>query len=172
MALTSFDQMVSRAVLTSDGCMEWTGHLARGYGYVRHNGKRTVAHRVAYELERGAIPDGMVIDHLCRNRACINPWHLEATSQAVNVRRGLKGGSVLDDGTFTCRRCGGSNAASHPGRGHGGTVMRCRDCDRARYEANKGRILARQKTRYEAHKDEINAKQRAKWAARKGAANG
>lgn len=170
MALTSFEQMVPRAVLTADGCMEWRGTKARGYGYATYNGKRTVAHRIAYEFVRGPIPDGMVIDHLCRNRACINPWHLEATSQAVNVRRGLKGGSVQEDGSFVCIRCGSRDAGVYKGRGHNGTMMRCRDCDRARYEANKERVLARQKARYEAHKDEINAKQRAKWAARKEAA--
>lgn len=49
------------------------------------------AHRMAYELTRGPILEGLVIDHLCRNKACVNPAHLEAVSQRVNVRRGLLG---------------------------------------------------------------------------------
>jgi len=54
------------------------------------DGKRYLAHRVSYEVFVGPIPDGMIIDHLCRNRACILPTHLEPVTHAENTRRGAQ----------------------------------------------------------------------------------
>ena len=51
-------------------------------------GKPVVAHRAIYEWKRGPIPDGMKLDHLCRNPSCVNPDHLEIVTQCENVRRG------------------------------------------------------------------------------------
>lgn len=71
------------------GCWEWTACVtATGYGRA-WNGKRPDwAHRVVYELLRGAIPHGKVIDHLCRIRHCVNPDHLEPVTDAENTARG------------------------------------------------------------------------------------
>jgi hypothetical protein len=74
----------------SDGCWLWTAQIgSNGYGRFssRSDGPR-LAHRVAYELVIGEIPAGLVIDHLCRNRACVNPHHMEPVTIGENVRRG------------------------------------------------------------------------------------
>lgn len=69
-------------------CIVWTGKIDRaGYGHMQVDGKTRMAHRVAYESVHGPIPEGMEIDHLCRNRPCINAAHLEAVTPTVNVLR-------------------------------------------------------------------------------------
>lgn len=80
----------------TDGCWRWK-NFVNPYGYAvisyREGGERTneMAHRLSYKLFVGDIPEGMVIDHLCRVRDCVNPSHLEVVSQRVNIRRGLTG---------------------------------------------------------------------------------
>jgi hypothetical protein len=71
-------------------CWLWTGLTSgAGYGTFTVNGKPTRTHRFAYELIRGPIPDGAVLDHLCRVVTCCNPFHLEPVTQKVNVLRGI-----------------------------------------------------------------------------------
>lgn len=71
-------------------CWVWTGTLdGTGYGVFCHAGKRFRSHRYSYELMVAEIPAGLVIDHLCRNRACCNPWHLEPVTEQVNIIRGI-----------------------------------------------------------------------------------
>ena len=80
---------LGRHTLIGDGCWAWTGaKKTGGYGNMWWNGKMRMAHRMWYEALRGRIPEGLVIDHLCQQESCVNPWHLEAVTQAVNVRRG------------------------------------------------------------------------------------
>lgn len=74
-------------------CWLWQGYVGkRGYGEIGADGggkRQVLVHRVAYELCRGAIPAGLVIDHLCRNRICVNPDHLEPVTHRVNILRGI-----------------------------------------------------------------------------------
>lgn len=70
------------------GCWPWLGALASGYGSLSVRGTSRQAHRVGYELMVGPVPEGLQLDHLCRNRACCNPAHLEPVTLRENVRRG------------------------------------------------------------------------------------
>ena len=76
-------------------CWLWTAVTVRGgYGQLRVDGKGVYAHRFAYEFYRGPLPKfehgGLQLDHLCRNRNCCNPWHLELVTGSENIRRGAR----------------------------------------------------------------------------------
>ena len=72
-----------------NGCWVWTAHLSGGYDrfHVAPGRAEALAHRFAWQLIRGVIPDGLELDHLCRNRACCNPDHLEPVTHRKNMVR-------------------------------------------------------------------------------------
>lgn len=114
------------------GCWEWTGGRKQsGYGNY-WNGGHMVAHRYAYEDWYGQIPEGLTIDHLCRNRSCVRPDHLEAVSMRENTRRGIAP-SILADREGRCFR--GHTDIYETSHG-----TRCRTCrrenSRSRYHGN------------------------------------
>lgn len=109
-----------------DTCWEWVGGVStQGYGRLGDG----YAHRISYEVMVGPIPDGLELDHLCRNRRCINPNHLEVVTAAENTRRGMSPsmvvrrnrtcshGHTLSGGNLYIRKSGG---------------WQCRTCKRLR----------------------------------------
>lgn len=83
-------------------CKVWQLTItAKGYGLVYDSvrGRMNFAHRVSYERERGALPDGMELDHLCRVRSCVNVEHLECVTRTTNVRRSQRTKLTLADAT-------------------------------------------------------------------------
>lgn len=83
----------SMVKVDEQGCWLWQGHINpdTGYGYRQVRGKTWRAHRFSYVHFVGEIPDGLVLDHLCRVRHCVNPDHLEPVTPQENVERGLAG---------------------------------------------------------------------------------
>lgn len=83
------DPLTKFSILPS-GCWQWQGWVGTdGYGELQINKKSVRAHRLFYEKHKGKIPEGLVIDHLCRNRACVNPSHMEPVTIKENTLRGF-----------------------------------------------------------------------------------
>jgi hypothetical protein len=91
--------------LEPDGCWEWTAFKQpAGYGTFQLHGRSSLAHRVAYELEHGPIPNGLEIDHLCKNPSCVRPSHLEAVTREENMRRAPSWGGFANKAKTHCLR--------------------------------------------------------------------
>lgn len=128
-------------------CWEWTGCITnRGYGLFQDGKKLRSVHRWSYERFIGQIPDGLTIDHLCRNRACVRPDHLEPVSARENVLRGI-GISAENARKTECLRghpLSGDNLYLYQGKRH------CRACraanDKARRAARKTMPHSRDRT--------------------------
>jgi len=89
------DRLLGRVTVSERGCWLWTGAVhGNGYGAFRLNGKQIGAHRAAYTILVGPIPNDKELDHLCRTPTCINPAHLEAVSHQTNVHRGTNPSAI------------------------------------------------------------------------------
>jgi hypothetical protein len=127
---------LSNRMLVGDGCWDWTGSKAKGYGVLRWDGRPQPVHRLVYELFRGPIPDGLDLDHLCRRPSCVRPGHLEPVTRSENLRRSPLMGQYQTRKTHC--------PAGHPYAGENlvqyGGRRSCRTCRRegwARYRARR-----------------------------------
>jgi hypothetical protein len=99
--LLAFFSKVSETGTTAKSCWEWTGYRDKdGYGMFGLRGAGRRAHCVAWTLDHGQIPDGAEIDHLCRNRACVRPSHLELVTHRENILRGNHHRERMPNGHF------------------------------------------------------------------------
>lgn len=128
-------------------CWVWTNALDdTGYGTITIGGKRFYAHRFSYELLVEPIPDGLQIDHLCRNRACVRPDHLEPVTNRVNTIRG-DGPRITSERGRAIEKCkhghdfDEANTYWYKGR------RQCKECARIRDEAARERKKAERRAR-------------------------
>lgn len=78
-------------VQKTETCWIWTRCKREGYGTIQIDKKPVYAHRFSYELHKGPIPEGLELDHICRNPSCVNPDHLEPVTHKTNMHRGNTG---------------------------------------------------------------------------------
>lgn len=143
--------IMERVSMDGNGCWHWQLTLDRdGYGMGCFEKRKGRSHRLAYEAFVGPIPDGLLIDHLCRVRDCVNPEHLEPVTSGENTRRGITGSKPKTH----CKR--GHPFAEH-GRKTPEGMNQCLVCDRLRskaaYERNREAILAKHRAVYAAKPD-------------------
>lgn len=133
-------RLAAKMLLTPSGCVEWTGtlHKRLGYGMAYDGGRRHLAHRLVWRAFVGEIPEGLVLDHLCRNSRCVSPMHLEPVTQAENIMRGESPFAVRARQTHCVR-----GHLLDPARARGRGTRACRECHRLRVAAaRRGEKLA------------------------------
>lgn len=138
----------------SGDCWVWTSaHFPNGYGTFGIGGRSFLVHRLSYTWSVGPIPDGLIIDHLCRNRACVRPSHLEPVTYSENLRRGVGCGAYNAAKTH-CKMGHPFNETNTRTSADGG--RRCRICG-----------LAYAAAWNIAHRDQRCARRRENWAKRR-----
>lgn len=153
------DRFLAKITKLDSGCWQWNGYTDRaGYGRLRSGGEGSpvlYTHRLAYEIYKSRIPEGTELDHLCRNRWCSNPDHLEPVTHQVNMQRGYA--AVMRERReqplskrFTRRRtaCRRGHEYSETNTYHDKTGHRfCRQCRQDRENERKARWYRHHRSR-------------------------
>jgi hypothetical protein len=114
-------------------CWLWTGKLSsEGYPVLCVDGQKLYVHRLAARVQHGDIPSGYTVDHLCRNRACIRPTHMDVVTRRVNVLRGIGPAAVHARATHCPQGHEYNKANTYWWRTPTGEGRRCRVCQRER----------------------------------------
>lgn len=126
---------------TGHGCWEWmdTPHHT-GYGHMRVGNSKIMAHRLSYALNVGEIPQGLHLDHGCRNRSCVRPDHLEPVTNRENILRGTGPSAMNAQKTL----CPNGHKYDMEEKGRHGTARRCGTCRRESNREAVRRYRARQ----------------------------
>ena len=118
-----------------EGCWLWKGSVNRDcYGTFWYEGKTRLSHRMSYEHWNGPIPKGLQLDHLCRNRNCVYPQHMEPVTFAENQRRGIQRNQYMDK-THCVRGHEFNEKNTYMKPNNGG--RECRVCKNIRARMNK-----------------------------------
>lgn len=129
------NRILKSIIVLENGCWNWKLSLRNGYGRIDIKSKKYSAHRVSYEEFKGEkIPFGMEIDHKCKNKACVNPEHLEIVTRSENVKRSKpskcpKGHEYTDENTYF-----------NPARNG---FRQCKKCDRNRKKIKQNESTSR-----------------------------
>lgn len=137
MSVTAVERFNAKIERLPNECIVWTAcQDGRGYGFFQVGDRSIRAHRWLWEHENGPVPAGMQLDHLCRNRLCVNPKHLEPVTQRENILRGecpaavnarkthcvrgheLSGANLVvrRDGARSCRTCANATKRAYKAR--------------------------------------------------------
>jgi len=173
LTLEEIKRVVSKLKKNRKGCWIWEGTKRGAYGRIGLRGERWMAHRIAHQLFGGKVGEDEVVDHLCRNRPCCNPEHLEAVKDKTNVKRGeiARGAKHYKRKKKYCKfghELAGENLAWETYKGRKRRV--CKKCRRRRLQWS--RLAKRTGQRVKALTDEnvvvMEIEEYARWLAERG----